>query len=63
LWMVVDARFFAPQSKRSGNAKSQPCTCPICNHDSEELCFRNRCACCFIKKNDKVVGHSGSALQ
>jgi hypothetical protein len=35
LWMVVDARFFAPQSKRSGNAKSQPCTCPICNHDSE----------------------------
>jgi hypothetical protein len=65
LWMVVDARFFAPQSKRkSGNAKSQqPCTCPVCNHDREEMCFQNRCACCLITKNDKVVGHSSSALQ
>jgi hypothetical protein len=64
LWMVVDARFFAPQSKRrSANTKSQPCTCPVCNHDHEEMCFQNRCACCLITKNDKVVGHSSSALQ
>jgi hypothetical protein len=64
LWMVVDARFFAPQSKkRSGNTKSQPCTCPVCNHDREEMCFQNRCACCLITKDDKVVGHSSSALQ
>jgi hypothetical protein len=68
LWMVVDARFFAPQRKRrSGDAKSQQqqplCTCTICNHDYEEMCFQNRCACCLITKNDKVVGHSSSALQ
>ena len=67
LWMVVDARFFAPRSKRSsggGNAKkSQPCACPVCNHDREEMCFQNRCACCLITKNDKVVGHSSNALQ
>jgi hypothetical protein len=64
LWMVVDARFFAPErKKRSGNAKSPPCTCTICNHDHEEMCFQNRCACCLITKNDKVVGHSSSALQ
>jgi hypothetical protein len=63
LWMVVDARFFAPQRKKGANAKSQPCTCPVCNHDYEEMCFQNRCACCLIMKNDKVVGHSSSALQ
>lgn len=64
LWMVVDARFFAPQSKRGrSNAKGQPCTCPICDHDREEMCFQNRCACCLISKDDKVIGHSNSALQ
>jgi hypothetical protein len=61
--MFVDARFFAPRSNRNGSAKSQPCTCPVCNHDHEEVCFQNRCACCLIMKNDKVIGHSSSALQ
>ena len=65
LWMVVDARFFAHQGKKGGrsNAKGQACTCPICNHDLEEMCFQNRCACCLISKNNEVIGHSSSALQ
>jgi hypothetical protein len=63
LWMVVDARFLASQSKRRANAESQPCKCPVCNDDYEEMCFQNRCACCLIIKKDKVVGHSSSALQ
>ena len=61
LWMVVEARYFGPQSKRVG--RQQPCTCPVCNHGREEMCFQNRCACCLILKNDKVVGHSSSAFQ
>lgn len=61
LWVVVDARFFGPQSKK--NTRQQLCTCPVCNHGREEMCFQNRCACCLIMKNDKVVGHSSSALQ
>ena len=67
LWMVIDARFFASQSKRGRTrrsvTKSQPCTCAICNHDHEEMCFQNRCACCLISKNDEVIGHSNNALQ
>ena len=58
LWMVVDARFLAPQSKRVASAKNQPCKCPVCNHDLEEMCFQDRCACCLIMKKDRVVGHS-----
>jgi hypothetical protein len=64
LWMIVDKRFFAPQRKNSIDAnKTPPCTCPVCNHDSQEMCFQNKCACCLIMKNDKVAGHSSSALQ
>lgn len=63
LWMIVDKRFFAPQSRSSRDEKSQPCICPVCNHDSQSMCYENRCACCLIMKNDKVVGHSSSALQ
>jgi hypothetical protein len=69
LWMVIDTRFFTSQSKRgrrrrrSNITKSQPCTCAICNHDHEEMCFQNRCACCLISKNDEVIGHSNNALQ
>lgn len=63
LWMFVDAKFLDSKSKRSSNSKSQSCTCPVCNHDHEEMCFQNRCVCCLIVKDDKVVGHSSSALQ
>jgi hypothetical protein len=27
------------------------------------MCFQSRCACCLIMKENKVVGHSSSALQ
>lgn len=57
LWMVVDKRFFAPKGA------TKPCTCPVCNHENQAACFNRKCACCLITKNDKVVGHSSSALQ
>ena len=63
LWMVVDRRFFALQGKLASGEKIHPCACPVCNHDSQEMCFQHKCACCLIMKKDKVVGHSSSALQ
>lgn len=64
LWMIIDKRFFASQINNSNNAKQiLPCTCPVCGHDNQAVCFQHKCACCLIMKNDKVVGHSSSALQ
>lgn len=64
LWLYVDSNFLEPKRKNGANTKrSQPCNCLVCNHESAEMCFQSRCACCLIIKKDKVVGHSSDSLQ
>jgi hypothetical protein len=43
--------------------QQQSCICSICKHDQAEVCLNQKCACCIIMKNDKVVGHSVNPLQ
>ena len=39
------------------------CICPICKHEQVEVCLDQKCACCIIMKDNKVVGHSINPLQ
>ena len=41
----------------------QECICPICHHDRPVDCIEQKCKCCTILKNDKIVGHSNTPLQ
>ena len=43
--------------------QQQPCICPICKHEQVEVCLDQKCACCIITKDNKVVGHSINPLQ
>jgi hypothetical protein len=43
--------------------QQQSCICSLCKHDQAEVCLNQKCACCIIMKNDKVVGHSVNPLQ
>ena len=61
LWMFVDARYFA--SPRKNIQPTEACACLICKHDHAVKCLKNRCACCLIKNDEQVVGHSSSSLQ
>lgn len=61
LWMIVDARYFS--APRKNIQPVQPCACPICNHDYARKCLQERCACCLVTKDEKVIGHSTSTLQ
>ena len=61
LWMIVDARYFS--TARKNIQPVQPCACPICNHDYARKCLQERCACCLVTKDEKVIGHSTSTLQ
>src|SRR5687768_9272679 len=61
LWMIVDARYFS--APRKNIQPAQPCACPICKHDYTGKCLQERCACCLVTKDEKVIGHSTSSLQ
>jgi hypothetical protein len=61
LWMIVDARYFA--APRKNIPATLACACPICKHELARKCLENKCACCLITKDKKVVGHSSSTLQ
>jgi hypothetical protein len=63
LWMIVDKRFFASNSKNKNAKDVVQCACPVCNHENQATCFQDKCACCLIMKNNKVIGHSSSVLQ
>jgi hypothetical protein len=61
LWLYMDAKYF---SVRGRNISSkQACVCPVCKHQDAGMCFEERCSCCLITKDEKVVGHSSSPLQ
>jgi hypothetical protein len=43
--------------------QQKSCICPICKHEQVEVCLDQKCACCIIMKDNKVVGHSINPLQ
>lgn len=61
LWLYMDAKYFSPQ--RRNTSSKQVCACPVCKHPDATMCFGERCSCCLITKDEKVVGHSSSPLQ
>ncbi len=61
LWMIVDAKYYSTQRKNVQPA--QRCACQICKHDYVGKCLQDKCACCLVTKDEKVIGHSTSTLQ
>ena len=41
----------------------QDCVCPICKHVKPAICLQEKCACCVIMNEDKIIGHSNTPLQ
>ena len=39
------------------------CICQICSHDKPLVCIKEKCKCCIIMKENKVIGHSNNPLQ
>lgn len=39
------------------------CICQICNHDKPLVCIKERCKCCTLMKENKIIGHSNNPLQ
>jgi hypothetical protein len=63
LWLYMDAKYFSAQRARNVSSSKQACVCPICKHSDATLCFEEKCSCCLITRDEKVVGHSSSPLQ
>jgi hypothetical protein len=61
LWLYMDAKYFSTQ--RRNISSKQACVCPVCKHQDARMCFEEKCSCCLITKDEKVVGHSSSPLQ
>ena len=57
----MDAKYFSVQRRNSSS--KQACVCPICKHQDSRTCFEEKCSCCLITKDEKVIGHSSSPLQ
>jgi hypothetical protein len=43
--------------------EQKSCMCPICKHEQAGVCLNQKCACCIIMKDNKVIGHSINPLQ
>jgi hypothetical protein len=61
LWLYMDAKYFSAQ--RISISPKQACVCPVCKHRDARMCFEEKCSCCLITKDEKVIGHSSSPLQ
>jgi hypothetical protein len=61
LWLYMDAKYFSAQ--RKSISPKQACVCPVCKHRDARMCFEEKCSCCLIKNDEKVIGHSSSPLQ
>ncbi len=61
LWLYMDAKYFSAQ--RKSISPKQACVCPVCKHRDARMCFEEKCSCCLITKDEKVIGHSSSPLQ
>jgi uncharacterized membrane protein len=64
LWLYVDYKskqqYNGNKISNSGNilGHQQPCVCSICKHEQAEICLNQKCACCLIMKDNKIIGHS-----
>src|ERR671932_485771 len=47
-----------PDNNNLVQQQQRPCICPICKHEQAGVCLNQKCACCIIMKDSKVVGHS-----
>ena len=66
LWLYVDVKSRQPQKKKidnSINIQQQQCICSICKHDQAGICLNQKCACCIMIKDDRIVGHSINPMQ
>jgi hypothetical protein len=61
LWLYMDAKYFSVKARNTSS--KEVCVCPICKHSAAEVCLQERCSCCLITQDEKVVGHSSSPLQ
>jgi hypothetical protein len=69
LWLYVDEKSKYPQQKKKkidnsiNMQQQQQCKCSICKHDQAEICLNQKCACCLMMKDDRIVGHSINPMQ
>lgn len=43
--------------------KEKRCLCAICDHQLAKECLEQKCMCCLISKNNRIVGHTNNPLQ
>ncbi len=73
LWLYVDEKSKQPQQKKKidnsiniqqqQQQQQQLCKCSICKHEQAGICLNQKCACCLIMKDDRIVGHSINPMQ
>ncbi len=77
LWLYVDEKSKQPQQKKKidnsinihhhhHHHQQQPqqlCKCSICKHEQAGICLDQKCACCLMMKDDRIVGHSINPIQ
>lgn len=71
LWLYADDKSKKQQngkiiSNSSSNLiqqQQQLCICSICKHKHAGVCLNQKCACCTIMKDNKIVGHSINPMQ
>ena len=61
LWLYVGNK--SKQQQQIEQQQHQPCLCPICKHEQTGICLNQKCACCIIIKDNRVIGHSINPLQ
>ena len=75
LWLYVDEKSKQPQQKnkkidnsinihqQQQQQQQQLCKCSICKHEQAGICLNQKCACCLMMKDDRIVGHSINPMQ
>ena len=61
--LVLSWYYLNNKNKYTLKKKGSECACPICTHNNSEMCLDQKCACCIIMKNDKIIGHTNNPLQ
>jgi hypothetical protein len=66
-WLYSNARLSGGGGKPSiitgADKHDEECICAICGHRASGMCIQNRCPCCILMKDDKIIGHSNNPLQ
>lgn len=64
-WFYANARLSGgrPNIITGAGKHDEECICSICGHRASGTCIQNRCPCCILMRDDKVIGHSNNPLQ